>query len=110
MEEIKVTVTKDKFMELMTETSFELAEGKAELTVILLGGIVTGIFCDKLFADSDSICLTKKEFSKLTAEAISEFAKDDKNSGISTPVSLLAIVISGKLVSKYFDKEEADNE
>ena len=73
MNENKVTITKDEFIELIAHETIEATKDKDNLSIILSGGLVTGILCDKLFGDNDSVCISKKEYCDITATAIHDF-------------------------------------
>ena len=103
MEENKVTIAKDEFIELIADEIIEI--GKDNLGVILGGGIITDIFCKKLFTDDESVSITKREYSELTAEAIHDFIHDKNNESVATITSLLAIVVAGEIKCKLFKEE-----
>lgn len=111
MNENKVTVTREELTKLIIKEVADLAEDKdGTFTMVLMGGVVNGFLCEELFADNDTICVTKEEFIKLTSSAISKFSKDEKAKDIATPTGLLAIFIVGRIKDKLFSEERLEKE
>lgn len=111
MNENKVTVTKEELTELIVKEVHILADDKGgALSTVLMGGVVNGFLCEELFAENESICVTKEEFVSLTASAISNFAKDEKAEKIATLTGLLAILIVGTIKDKLFSEERLEKE
>ena len=109
MEEIKVDVNRNEFIKLIADEVYDVNKDRNNLTTILMGGIVTKIFCEKLFGESDTVCFTENEFCELTSEAIVDFTENEKDKPFTMGASLLAVLISGRIKRKLFNEEVKNN-